>query len=329
MTTLVTGGTGFIGSRLALDCARRGEATRVLAKINNANEQSGHDELEKAGVEIIDGDVCAKADAERAMDGVKTLYHLAAAQHEANVGDDYFRRINVEGTRTVLDAAVEAKVARVVHGSTIGVYGMADDGPVHDRTPLFPDNIYGQTKLEGEHLARSYGDRLKLAIVRISETFGPGDFRLLKLFKGIKSKKFFMVGKGLNLHHPVYIDDLIEGLRAAATKKAAIGETVVLAGPRAVTTAEMVQGISQALATGGPRITIPLPALMSAAMVIETACKPAGIQPPLHRRRMNFFVKSFQFSGEAAREKLGFAAKVDFAEGAKRTARWYEEAGLI
>ena len=69
---------------------------------------------------------------------MKTLYHLAAAQHEANVDDDYFRRINVEGTRTILDAAVKAKVDRVVHGSTIGVYGMADEGPVHDRTPLFP-----------------------------------------------------------------------------------------------------------------------------------------------------------------------------------------------
>jgi nucleoside-diphosphate-sugar epimerase len=329
MTTLVTGGTGFIGSRLALDCAKRGEAVRILAKVNNANEQSGHDELEKAGVEIMDGDVCKAADAAEAMKGVKTLYHLAAAQHEANVDDDYFRRINVEGTRSILDAAVQAKVKRVVHGSTIGVYGMADEGPVHDRTPLFPDNIYGQTKLEGEHLARSYRDRLKLAIVRISETFGPGDYRLLKLFKGIKSKKFFMVGKGANLHHPVYIDDLIQGLRAAATEENAIGETVVVAGPRAVTTREMVDGISQALDTDGPKITVPLPALMGAALVIETACKPVGIQPPLHRRRMNFFVKSFNFSGEGAREKLGFEPKVDFAEGAKRTAKWYQDTGLL
>ncbi|MEM7044680.1 MAG: NAD-dependent epimerase/dehydratase family protein [Pseudomonadota bacterium] len=329
MTTLVTGGTGFIGSRLALDCATRGEAVRILAKINNANEQSGHDELEKAGVEIMDGDVCSADDAAKAMKGVKTLYHLAAAQHEANVGDDYFRRINVEGTQSILEAAVKAKVKRVVHGSTIGVYGMADEGPVHDRTPLFPDNIYGQTKLEGEHLARSYSDRLKLAIVRISETFGPGDYRLLKLFKGIKSKKFFMVGKGQNLHHPVYIDDLIEALRAAATEKSAIGETVVVAGPRAVTTREMVDGISEALNTAGPKITVPLPALMGAAMAIETVCKPAGIQPPLHRRRMNFFVKSFQFSGEGARAKLGFEPKVDFAEGAKRTAKWYEETGHL
>ncbi|MDH3663235.1 MAG: NAD-dependent epimerase/dehydratase family protein [Alphaproteobacteria bacterium] len=329
MTTLVTGGTGFIGSRLALDCAKRGEAVRILAKINNANERSGHDELKSAGIQIIDGDICDPATAGDAMKGVKTLYHLAAAQHEANVGDDYFRRINVEGTRTILDAAVDAKVKRVVHGSTIGVYGMADEGPVHDRTPLFPDNIYGQTKLEGEHLARSYADRLKLAIVRISESYGPGDYRLLKLFKGIKSKKFFMVGKGANLHHPIFIDDLIEGLRRAATDNKAIGETVVLAGPTPVSTREMVDGISKALDTAGPKITVPLPALMGAAMVIETVCRPVGIQPPLHRRRMNFFVKSFKFSGDGAREKLGFEPVVGFDEGAKRTAKWYEETGLL
>lgn len=329
MTMLITGGTGFIGSRLALDCAKRGEPVRILAKINNPNEQTGHDELKKAGIAIIDGDIVDPATAECACNGVETLYHLAAAQHEANVGDDYFERINVEGTRSILDAAIKAGVGRVVHGSTIGVYGIAENGPVHDRTPLFPDNIYGKTKLKGEHLARSYADRLKIAIVRISETYGPGDYRLLKLFKGIGSKKFFMVGKGENLHHPVYIDDLIVGLHRAATMEDAIGQTVVLAGPRPVTTKEMVEGISHALETPGPKITVPLPALMGAAMIIETVCRPVGIQPPLHRRRMNFFVKSFRFSGDDARQKLGFEPKITFAEGARRTAKWYQDTGLI
>ncbi|NJO38434.1 MAG: NAD-dependent epimerase/dehydratase family protein [Rhizobiales bacterium] len=259
MTTLVTGGTGFIGSRLALDCARRGEAVRVLARINNANEKAGHDELERAGVEIVDGDVCEAATAARAMDGVRTLHHLAAAQHEANVGDDYFRRINVEGTRTILDAAVAAKVGRVVHGSTIGVYGMADEGPVHERTPLFPDNIYGQTKLEGEHLARSYTDRLKLAIVRISETFGPGDFRLLKLFKGIKSKKFFMVGKGQNLHHPVYIDDLIDGLVRLMAAPDEITGPINIGNPGEFTILELAQLIVAKTNSKSEIVRKPLP----------------------------------------------------------------------
>ena len=160
MTTLITGGTGFIGSRLALNFADRGEPVRILAKINNDTEQFRHDEVVKAGAEMVIGDMCNPEVTAKAMQGVKTLYHLAAAQHEANVGDDYFRRNNVDGTRTVLDAAIEAKVDRVVHSSTIGVYGKMDQGHVHDQTPLLPDNIYGQTKLDGEHLVRSYMDRL-------------------------------------------------------------------------------------------------------------------------------------------------------------------------
>lgn len=329
MTTLITGGTGFIGSRLALDYADRGEPVRVLAKINNANEQFCHDEVAKAGAEMIIGDMCDPAITANAMEGVKTLYHLAAAQHEANVDDDYFRRNNVGGTKTILDAAVDAKVDRVVHSSTIGVYGQMDQGHVHDQTPLFPDNIYGQTKLEGEHLVRSYQDRLKLTIIRTCETFGPGDFRLLKLFKGIKSKKFFMIGKGENLHHLLYIDDLIDGLKRAATAEEAIGETFVIPGHRPVTTQEMVEGISQALGTSSPKIRVPLPLMMSAAKVCEDICRPMGIQPPLHRRRMNFFVKSFKFSGDNIRQKLAFEAKTDFNEGAKRTAKWYQDAGMI
>lgn len=329
MNVLITGGTGFIGSRLALDCAKRGEQVRVLAKCNTPAERSGQEELRQAGIDILNGDVTDRQAVDDACRDVQILYHLAAAQHEANVDDDYFRRINVEGTRTVMDAALEAGVERVVHGSTIGVYGSADHGPVHDRTPLFPDNIYGRTKLEGEHLARGYADRLNVAIVRISETYGPGDYRLLKLFKGINSRKFFMVGKGGNLHHPVYIDDLIEGLRRAASSDEAIGQTMVLAGPRAVTTREMVDGISEAMGTRGPKITVPLPVLMGAAVAIETLCRPLKIPPPLHRRRMNFFVKSFRFSCDAARDKLGFEPKIDFTEGARRTAKWYEETGLL
>ncbi len=329
MTTLITGGTGFIGSRLALDYANRGEPVRILAKINNDTEQFRHDEVAKAGVEMIIGDMCDPDTTGKAMKGVKTLYHLAAAQHEANVDDDYFRRNNVDGTQTVLDAAVDAKVERVVHSSTIGVYGKMDEGHVHDRTPLFPDNIYGQTKLDGEHLVRSYMDRLQLAIVRTSETYGPGDFRLLKLFKGIKSKKFFMIGKGENLHHVLYIDDLIEGLRRAATAEEAIGETFVIPGHRPVSTQEMVDGISEALGTSGPKIRVPLPLMMGAAKICEDICRPIGIQPPLHRRRMNFFIKSFKFSGENVRQKLDFEAKTDFNEGAKRTAKWYQDIGMI
>ena len=78
----------------------------------------------------------------------------------------------------MLEAAVEAGVHRFVHGSTIGVYGISNNRPVRDDSPLQPDNIYGITKLEGEKVVRQFFDKLPIAIVRISETYGPGDRRL-------------------------------------------------------------------------------------------------------------------------------------------------------
>ena len=326
---LITGGTGFIGSRLALQCARDGGVVRVVGQTNTPAEHDNRRELEQQGVQIIEASVTDAEALRRAAAGIDVVYHLAAAQHEANVPDRHFYHVNADGTKNMLEAAVEAGVKRFVHGSTIGVFGISRNGPIHDDSPLDPDNIYGITKLEGERIARRYFDKLPVAIVRIAEAYGPGDRRLLKLFKGIRKGTFFMIGSGGNLHHVVYIDDLIAGLRLAATVDAAAGGTFVLAGPRAVTTDEMVAGIAGALGVRPPRLRVPLWPMMTAAVVMERTLGPLGIQPPLHRRRMNFFVKSFSFSCREARATIGYAPAVDFEEGARYTAEWYVQRGMM
>src|SRR4029077_10289987 len=121
-----------------------------------------------------------------AFAGVDLVFHLAAAQHEAGVPDRYFEEINVGGTRNVLDAACAAGVRRLVHGSTIGVYDASPGVTVSERTPLAPRNIYGATKLAGEGVVREQGGRIGWVIARIGETYGPGDRRLLKLFRAAK-----------------------------------------------------------------------------------------------------------------------------------------------
>jgi dihydroflavonol-4-reductase len=326
---LVTGGTGFIGSRLALRCRADGNDVRVLSPCRTPGEEARARELRAAGVELVDASVTDAGAVHLACAGVDTLYHLAAAQHEANVPDQYFYDVNVEGTRTVLRAAADAGITRVVHGSTIGVYGVGRGGPVTDDTPLEPDNIYGITKLAGERLAIEMADRLPVAIVRISETYGPGDGRLLKLFRGIAAGRFVMIGPGTNLHHPVYVDDLVDGLRQAAAMPAAAGRVMVCAGPDVVTTDEMVAAIAAAVGLHPPRLRVPLAPLLAVAMVLESTLGRLGVQPPLHRRRMNFFIKSFRFTGDTARELIGYAPRVPFAEGAARTAAWYRERGLL
>jgi nucleoside-diphosphate-sugar epimerase len=328
MKTLITGATGFIGSRLALRCRREGMGVLALGRRRNSVEEDNARELEEAGAEIREVSVGERESLAEAMDGVGWVFHLAAAQHEANVPDEHFYAVNVEGTRNVFDAAEAAGVQRVVHASTIGVYSWRPGRNVGEDSPLEPDNIYGITKLAGEQLVHSYEGRVPFAIARISETYGPGDRRLIKLFKGMEKGLCVQIGDGRNLHHLVYIDDLVDGLLRAAREERALGRTFVLAGPEPVTTRAMLDAVANAMGRSLRVIRLPLAPLRVAAALLEGALRPIGVQPPLHPRRLDFFRKSFAFSLEEA-TALGYEPRVGLDEGMQATARWYLDRGLV
>jgi nucleoside-diphosphate-sugar epimerase len=257
------------------------------------------------------------------------VFHLAAAQHEANVPDQHFWNVNVEGTRNMADASVEAGVRCFVHGSSIGVYGWTPGSHVNENSPLKPGNIYGVTKLAGEEVLRSYAGKLDFVILRISETYGPGDLRLLKLFKGVRTGRFPMIGPGNNLHHLIFIDDLIDALLLSADAENATGKTFVVAGDKPISTRDMVAVVAAKLGKTPPRLRVPLTPMLLVAKALETVLRPLGIQPPLHPRRMNFYRKSFAFSSNEAQSILGFHPRVGFENGAEATARWYEQQRLL
>ncbi len=329
MKVLITGGTGFIGSRLGLRCLGRGDDVRVLGADRGGAEAENRKLLEEHGAEIVLGSVVDREAMFRLVEGADVVFHLAAAQHEANVPDQVFWDVNVTGTENLLDASVAAGVRRFVHGSTIGVYQADTGATVHPNSPLLPDNIYGTTKLKGEERVRAYRDKLPVTIARISETYGPGDRRLLKLFRGVERGVFFNIGPGQNLHHLVHIDDLVDGLLRAADSDRAVGETYVLAGPRPVSTDEMGRTVAEVLAVKPPRLRIPITPLLWVAAILETVLRPLGIQPPLHRRRMDFFRKSFSFDPGHAEELVGYRPKIEFAQGAEETADWYRARGEL
>lgn len=328
MRILITGGTGFIGSRLALHCLANGYPVRVLGQENNPAEAANRRAIEGEGAEVVLGSVTQSELVKDLVVDVDAVFHLAAAQHEMNVPDQHFRDVNVVGTQNVLEASADASVKCLVHGSTIGVYGSAG-GVIDETTACRPDNIYGRTKLEGERLALSFVNTLPVVAVRIPEVYGPGDRRLLKLFKAIDRGAFFVIGSGKNLHHPIFIDDLVDGLRLALHAPAAVGEAILFAGKDAVTTNEMVAAVAQALDRAPPRFRSPIFPFVAAATVLELTLRPLGVQPPLHRRRLDFFRKSFTLSGAKAKDLLDFSPTVKFEEGARRTAAWYREAGLL
>ncbi|OGQ00294.1 MAG: hypothetical protein A2Z40_03550, partial [Deltaproteobacteria bacterium RBG_19FT_COMBO_60_16] len=200
--------------------------------------------MEGKGAEVILGSVTDREILGKALEGVDTVFHLAAAQHEANVPDRRFWDVNVQGTVNLLEESAKAGVKRFVHGSTIGVYGSQTDGPIDENTPVRPENIYGVTKLEGEKAVLSCSGIPHVVIIRIPETYGPGDRRLLKLFRAIGKNRFFIIGDGRNLHHPIYIDDLVDSLLLAAAVSDAAGNVFVVAGEKPLTTEEMASAIA-------------------------------------------------------------------------------------
>jgi nucleoside-diphosphate-sugar epimerase len=180
-----------------------------------------------------------------------------------------------------------------------------------------------------EGIVRGHADALETSIVRISETYGPGDFRLLKLFRAIDKGAFMMIGDGENRRQIMHVADLVRGLLIASQHPGAVGQTFVLPGHEVMTTREMVAGIAAALGKRPPRLRLPLWPFVAAAVAFEATCRPLGIQPPLHRRRLDFFRKTFVFSTRKAETLLGFVPQVSFVEGARQTASWYRSQGLL
>jgi nucleoside-diphosphate-sugar epimerase len=320
---MVTGATGFIGSRMAVRLTDDGHQVVAVGQTNNAAEDERFADLSDSGIQIVKASLFDTEELGRAIQGCQRVIHLAAAQHEANVADSHFRKVNVEGVRSLLDLCVSASVERFIHGSTIGVYGQASGSSLDEESPTNPQNIYGVTKLAGEKLALSYSDRLFVTAVRISETYGPGDGRLLKLFRAINNGTFVMIGPGSNQRQLIHVDDLIKGIWLAGDIDAAGGEVFVIAGSEILTTRQTVQVIGDVLGQKSRSWHLPIWPFITLAWVLEQTLGRLGIQPPLHRRRLDFFRKSFLFDTRKSEAVLGFVPKITFVDGARETAQWY------
>ena len=328
MRVLVSGATGFTGGHLARYLAMRGAAVRGLVRPRSRPRAAA---LEEAGIEIVLGDLADDASLARACDGVEAVYHIAATYRNAGQPDAAYRAVNVLGTRALLDAALSAGVTRFVHCSTVGVHGHVEHPPADEDAPLAPGDIYQETKLEGERLARSVGASgdMEVVVARPAGIYGPGDTRFLKLFRGIAGRRFPLLGSGAVCYHFTYIDDLVEGFRLCGEAPIAAGRTYILAGRRHTPLTELVRVVAEEVGVPPPRWRFPVWPVWAAGAVCEAVCVPLGVEPPLYRRRVEFFTKNRAFDVARARRELGFSPAVDLVEGVRRTADWYRREGLL
>jgi dihydroflavonol-4-reductase len=322
--TLVTGATGFTGGHLVRSLVADSVPVRVIAR---SAERAR--ELLPDDVEIIEGDIADPDVIERAMQGVGTVYHLAAVYREAKHPDLRYREVNVEASRMLLEAAVRASVRRYVHCSTVGVHGHIASPPADETAAYAPGDVYQATKYEAEQLALSYRDRIPLAVARPTAIYGPGDTRLLKMFRLITQQRFPLLGGGENYYHTVHVKDLVRGLRLLGTHSKAVGEVFILGGESYLKLSELTALIASVAGVPAPWLRLPVRPFQLVGSLVEKLCVPLGIEPPIYRRRVDFFTKSRGFTIEKASHLLGYRPEVRLADGIRETMDWYVAHGYL
>jgi dihydroflavonol-4-reductase len=326
MRVALTGASGYAGGRLLEALRDRGDEVAVLVRPESVTER-----IRSRASRVVEGSLGDAAASRRLVEGVDAVLHVAAVYRTAGHPDSYYREVNVIGTERLLEAAADRGVRRFVHTSTVGVHGHVERPPADETAPIAPGDIYQATKAEAEALALDFHRKrgLPVAVVRPGAIYGPGETRFLKLFRAIARGRYAVVGTGRTFYHPVYIDDLVAGFLLALDRPEAVGESFLVCGPSYVSQSDLAALIAKH--TGGRVLPFRIPArpLQWAGDVVEAICVPLGLEPPLHRRRVDFWTKSRAFTIDKARRLLGYAPKVDLDEGIARTAAWYREAGWL
>jgi nucleoside-diphosphate-sugar epimerase len=213
----------------------------------------------------------------------------------------------------------------------MGVTGAVKGRRVDETEPFATKDIYGETKAAAEAWVLGYAREQGFAAtaVRPVDVYGPGDNRLLKLFRMIKHGRFFYLGDGGGTRHMVFIGDLLDGMVAAQECEGAVGEAFFLAGPSPISLRDLVNAIATAFSVPHPTRRFPYRPVWLLSALVEAACRPFGIQPPLYPRRVDFYAHDYHFDWSKAHELLGFTPQVEMEEGIRRTIAAYSEAGLL
>lgn len=321
---LVTGATGFVGGALARRLGMDGAHVKALAR----NPEKGTFLRDVRDLEVIQGDI---TDAERmnaVTQGCDYVFHVAAALKGPLA---YQKRVNVDGTRNIMLAAAAAQVQRVVHVSSVAVYGYRVSGDITEEIPPDPGPVaYNRTKAAGEQIVHEIGEQhnLPYCIVRPGMVYGPhsGAWTLL-LFRLSRRKPTPFLGDGSGSVLPIFIDDLVDLMVIMATHPAARNETYNAAADPAPTWREFLGGYAR-LAGHQSWLALPVWAGTLAAPLAELAMRLRG-QPQDIPALIPYLTSKKTYKMTKALDMLGWQPKTSLTEGIERCAPWLREKGLL
>ena len=327
MTTLVTGASGFVGSHVARQLVSAGQPVRVLVR-----RGSNLAALAGLHVECFEGDLRDTSSLERAMNGVRRVFHVAADYRLWTPRPEEIYETNVEGTRRLLAAAKSAGVERIVYTSTVATIAVPRHGalPNEDTRATVDEMIghYKRSKFLAEQVAvEAAAAGVPVVIVNPTAPVGPWDWKPTPtgriILDFLKGKMPAYVDTGLNV---AAVEDIAAGHLLAA-EKGRIGERYIL-GARNMTLKQILDALSAITGRPAPRVRLPHAIALAAGYADELFSRLAGREPhiPVEGVKMSRH-RMFVESDKAARE-LGY--KPTSVEAAlERAVRWYEEHGYL
>lgn len=326
MRILVTGGTGFIGSHLVE--VLPGDVVCLVRKTSNTRH------LESLGAELVYGDLEDSESLQKAAKNVDVVYHLGAYYTFHGVWEKY-ENVNVRGTRSLVEACMNASVGQFIYCSTTEAVGPVKHPPADESYPPNPTYAYGRSKLMAETLIR---ERVKegfpATILRPTGVYGPRcvDDVSYSFMMGVARNSLltkFVAGSGENLVHFVFVKDVVQGFLKARREKA-MGGTYFISSDRAITYNEAYRTVCRLTGREPPRLHVP-PFLAKVGIApLELLYRVAGKEDfMVHVSTVDVTQTDRAYSWEKAHRDLGYTPEYSFEKGAEITLNWYRENGYL
>ena len=325
---LITGASGFVGSAVIRALGGRGLALRAMVRPNSPRTN-----LEGVDCEIVEGDMRHTVEVCRALDGVRWLFHVAADYRLWARDPLEIVRANLDGTRTVMEAALSRGVERIVYTSSVATLRATESRtPIDETAPLAEGEgvgAYKESKIAAERLVeRLVAERgLPAVIVMPSTPIGPRDIKPTPTGRIIVEAALgripAFVDTGLNL---VHVDDVARG-HVLAMEKGRIGERYILGG-QDVSLREMLAAIAELSGRKAPTLNLPRAPLYPLAWAAEAIARATGIEPMLTRDALRMASHHMFFTSTKAERELGYGAR-PYREALIEALNWFRAAGYL
>ncbi len=301
MKVLVTGASGFIGGNIISLFKKEGIDVLPLIRKGEYGDLRNYSSLRET------------------TKNVDVVVNCAAALLHHHLNEKDFWDINVWGLKNLVNACIENKIKKLIHFSTVAVFGPTDKKGFDERAKIDFTDIYSQTKHEGDKIIRSVPSNLQSIIIRPTIAYGPGDTRpvIYRLFKMVKKHVGLTINGGENYIHTAYVGNIANAVYLAVRKDFHSGEDVIIGDEYCPKMREIIETISKVQNKKYLKVSVPL-------FPAKVVGKILGLE-----KTVKFVSENRRYKIEKAKKILGYNPETDLYQGMKSTYDWYRKKNLI